>query len=57
VTSLPSSLGSLPEPRFEEIGEQIVVVEMSDGIAETEFARTAFDRELVVPKTKINLVN
>jgi hypothetical protein len=36
VTSLPSSLGSLPEPRFEEIGEQIVVVEMSDGIAETE---------------------
>ncbi len=36
VTSLPSSVGSLPEPRFEEIGEQIVVVEMSDGIAETE---------------------
>ncbi len=32
VTSLPSSLGSLPDSKFEEIEEHIVVVEMSDGI-------------------------
>ncbi len=32
VTSLPSSLGSLPDSKFDQIEEHIVVVEMSDGI-------------------------
>jgi hypothetical protein len=32
LTSLPSSLGSLPDSKFKEIEEHMVVVEMSDGI-------------------------